>query len=53
MTARIVKDAEWQKELERSLSEQGYKDSAATLEHWQTEYAEMKALYTTLGLAKR
>jgi len=53
VAARIVKDAEWQKELERSLSGQGYKDSAATLRHWQTEYEEMKALYTTLGLAKQ
>jgi tripartite-type tricarboxylate transporter receptor subunit TctC len=51
--ARVVKDAEWQKELERSLAEQSHQDSAATLKHWQTEYAQMKALYSVLGLAKQ
>jgi len=52
VAARVVKDAEWQKELDRSLAEQSHQDSAATLKHWQAEFAEMKALYTALGLAK-
>ena len=52
VAARVVKDTEWLKEFERSLSDHGYKDSADTLKHWQTEYAEMKTLYTVLGLAK-
>lgn len=52
VAARVVKDSEWSKELERSLAEHGYKDSAETLKHWQSEYAEMKTLYTALGLAK-
>ena len=51
--AAAVKDAQWQKELERSLAQPGYRDSAAALRHWQSEYAEMKALYTELGLAKQ
>ena len=49
----FVKDAKWQKELERSLAEPGYQDSTATLKYWQVEYAEMKALDTVLGLAKQ
>ena len=53
VVARVVNDAEWQKELERSLAEQSHQDSAATLKHWQTEYAQMKALYSVLGLAKQ
>lgn len=52
VTSRVAKDKEWSKELERSLAENNYKGSAETLRHWQTEYAEMKTLYTTLGLAK-
>ncbi len=53
VASRAVKDREWMKELERSVSEAGYKGSAETLKHWQSEYAEMKALYTALGLAKQ
>jgi len=53
VASRAVKDREWMKELERSVSEAGYKGSAETLKHWQVEYAEMKALYTALGLAKQ
>jgi putative tricarboxylic transport membrane protein len=52
VVARTVKDPEWVKELERSLSEDGYRNSAETLKHWRREYAEMKTLYTALGLAK-
>ena len=52
LASRAVKDAEWAKELERSHAAEGYKGSAATLQHWQTEYAEMKTLYTALGLVK-
>ena len=52
VTARAVKDAEWAKELERSLAEAGYKGSADTLRQWQEEYAEMRTLYAALGLAK-
>jgi len=53
LASRAVKDREWTKELERSLAEGGYKGSADTLKHWQDEYAEMRALYTALGLAKQ
>ena len=53
VASRAVKDREWMKELERSVSEAGYKGGAETLKHWQVEYAEMKALYTALGLAKQ
>ncbi len=53
VASRAVKDGEWAKELERSLAAEGYKGSAATLQHWQTEYAEMKTLYTALGLVKQ
>ena len=42
----------WQRELERTQSENVYKNSAETSKHWQAEYAEMKELFTTLGLAK-
>ena len=52
VASRVVKDKEWVRELERSLSDDGYKGSAETLKHWQAEYADMKALYTALGLAK-
>ncbi len=52
LTARVVKDREWAKEIERSQAGDGYRNSAATLKHWQTEYAQMKALYTVLGLVK-
>lgn len=50
--ARAVKDEAWQRELERTQSENVYKNSAETQKHWQAEYAEMKELFTTLGLAK-
>ncbi|MCC7486950.1 MAG: tripartite tricarboxylate transporter substrate binding protein [Burkholderiales bacterium] len=52
-TARVVADPEWKKELERSLADAGYRNSAATAEHWRREEAEMRALYTELGLAKQ
>lgn len=51
--SRAVKSPDWLKELDRSLSQDGYKNSAETLKHWHNEYAEMKALYTALGLAKQ
>ncbi len=53
VASRVAKDKEWVKELERSLAEAGYKGSAETLKHWQEEYAEMRTLYTALGLAKQ
>lgn len=53
VASRAVKDREWAKELERSLSEAGYKGSAETLKHRQEEYAEMRTLYSALGLAKQ
>jgi hypothetical protein len=29
-----------------------YKNSADTFKHWQAEYADVKALFTDMGLAK-
>jgi len=52
VTARAVKDQAWATELERSLAENNYQGSSGTLKHWQAEYAQMKTLYTALGLAK-
>jgi len=53
VTSRAVKDREWTKELARSLADNAYKGSAETFNHWQAEYAEMRTLYTALGLVKR
>jgi putative tricarboxylic transport membrane protein len=50
--ARVVKDPEWLKDIERNLMANVYKNSAETVKHWQTEYAEVKALFTEMGLAK-
>ena len=50
--ARVVKDPEWVKDIERNLMANVYKNSADTVKHWQTEYAEVKALFTEMGLAK-
>ncbi len=49
---RVVKDPEWSKDIERNLMANVYKNSAETFKHWQTEYAEVKALFTEMGLAK-
>lgn len=50
--ARTVKDPEWIKDIERNLMANVYKNSADTLKHWQTEYAEVKALFADMGLVK-
>ncbi|MEQ1775426.1 MAG: tripartite tricarboxylate transporter substrate-binding protein, partial [Burkholderiales bacterium] len=50
--SRAVKDGEWLKDIERNLMANAYKNSADTLKHWQTEYGEVKALFTEMGLAK-
>ncbi len=49
---RVIKDTEWIKDIERNLMVNAYKNSADTLKHWRTEYAEVKALYTEMGLVK-
>lgn len=49
---RVFKDAEWNKDIERNLMANIYKNSADTLKHWQAEYADVKALFTEMGLAK-
>jgi tripartite-type tricarboxylate transporter receptor subunit TctC len=50
--ARVVKDPEWLKDVERNLMANVYKNSVETLKHWQVEYADVKALFTEMGLAK-
>jgi putative tricarboxylic transport membrane protein len=50
--ARVVRDPEWVKDIERNLMASVYKNSAETLKHWQAEYADVKALFTEMGLAK-
>ena len=50
--ARTVKDSEWIKDVERNLAANVYKNSADTLKHWQAEYADVKALFIEMGLAK-
>ena len=50
--ARALKDPEWVKDIERNLMANIYKNSADTLKHWQTDYADIKALFTEMGLAK-
>jgi putative tricarboxylic transport membrane protein len=49
---RVVKSPEWLKDLETNLMANAYKNSAETFKHWQKEYAEVKALFTDMGLAK-
>ena len=49
---RVVKDPEWLKDIERNLMVNVYKNSADTLKHWQTEHAEVKALFVEMGLVK-
>ena len=50
--ARTVKDPEWIKDVERNLAANVYKNSADTVKHWQAEYADVKALFIEMGLAK-
>ncbi len=50
--ARTVKDLEWIKDVERNLAANVYKNSADTVKHWQAEYADVKALFIEMGLAK-
>jgi len=50
--ARVVKSPEWIKDLENGLMANAYKNSAETFKHWQAEYADVKALFTDMGLAK-
>lgn len=50
--SRALKDPEWLKDIERNLMANVYKNSAETLKHWQAEYADIKALFTEMGLAK-
>ncbi len=49
---RVVKDPEWLKDVERNLMANVYKNSAETVKHWQAEYADVKALFIEMGLAK-
>jgi putative tricarboxylic transport membrane protein len=49
---KVVKDPEWQKDIEQNLMANVYKNSADTLKYWQSEYAEVKAIFTEMGLAK-
>jgi putative tricarboxylic transport membrane protein len=49
---RVVKDPEWVKDIERNLMANVYKNSADTVKHWQAEYADVKILFTEMGLAK-
>ena len=49
---RVVTDAEWLKDIERNLMVNVYKNSADTVKYWQAEYAEVKALFVEMGLAK-
>lgn len=49
---RVMKDPEWQKDMERNLMTNVYKNGAETLKHWQAEYADVKTLFTEMGLAK-
>ncbi len=50
--ARVIDDPEWIKDIERNLMAKVYKNSAETTKHWAAEYAEVKALFTEMGLAK-
>jgi putative tricarboxylic transport membrane protein len=50
--ARVVKDPEWTKDVERNLMANVYKNSTETLQHWRKEYDEVKALFVEMGLAK-
>jgi putative tricarboxylic transport membrane protein len=50
--ARVVKSPEWLKDLDAGLMANVYKNSAETFKHWQAEYADVKALFTDMGLAK-
>ena len=50
--ARMVKDDEWRKDLDNNLMANVYKNSADTFKHWQAEYAEVKALFVEMGLAR-
>ncbi len=50
--ARVVKDPEWTKDVERNLMANVYKNSSETLQHWRKEYDEVKALFVEMGLAK-
>jgi putative tricarboxylic transport membrane protein len=47
-----VADPEWLKDVERNLMASVYKNSAETVKHWQAEYADVKALFVEMGLAK-
>ena len=38
--------------FERNLAANVYKNSADTLKHWHAEYADVKALFIEMGLAK-
>ena len=49
---QVFKDPEWRKDVERNLMANVYKNSADTLKHWQAEYADVKALFTEMGLTK-
>ncbi len=51
--ARVVKDDDWRKDLDTNLMANVYKNSADTLKHWQAEYADVKALFIEMGLAKQ
>ena len=50
--SRVVKDGDWVKDIEHNLMANTYKNSAATLKHWDTEYNEVKVLFTEMGLVK-
>ena len=50
--ARLSKDPEWRKVLERSLWDDAYMDSAASTAFYQAEHAKIRAALDALGLVK-
>ena len=48
----VAASPEWKQELEKNGLENVYKGSAATAQHWKTEFDEVKTVFVELGLAK-
>ena len=52
MLARLAKDPEWQKLLERSLWSGAYMSSAEMSRYYQDEFSKLKGVLEELGLTK-
>ena len=51
--AALVKTEDWKKDLEDNFWVEGYTDARGARKRYDDEYAEFKAIWAELGVAKK